>query len=192
VSTWARAWGWSRPQPPGRRKRRRCCACDSAMDCCEPRKCERSVCSSWSSLSPATLSRICVPTPHRPNSQPAVNQRRPPHFSRKRRRWVAECTGGYVNRRTARGVCSSEEAPVFATPKSTLVRQRVVDYFSDGKVANRNGSAFGWGIAHATVSRRPPIPLCRNVARSTCTRTPRRFGNCPSFKDHFLPPRATP
>lgn len=59
----ARAWGLLRPPPPGRRKRRRCWVCDSATDRCVRRKCERSVCSSWSSLSPGTLSRICVQSP---------------------------------------------------------------------------------------------------------------------------------
>jgi hypothetical protein len=33
-------------------------------------------------------------------------------------------------------------------------------------VANRNGRDFGWEIAHAAVSRRPPISLSRVVART--------------------------
>jgi hypothetical protein len=37
---------------------------------------------------------------------------------------------------------------------------------SDAKVANRNVGDFGWGIAHAGVSRRLPNPLDTTVARS--------------------------
>jgi hypothetical protein len=38
---------------------------------------------------------------------------------------------------------------------------------SDEKVANhRNGREFGWEIAHAAVSRRPPISLDTIVARA--------------------------
>jgi hypothetical protein len=44
--------------------------------------------------------------------------------------------------------------------RSQLVR------YSDAKVANRNGRDFGWVIAHAAVSRRPPISLYRIVART--------------------------
>ena len=56
---------------------------------------------------------------------------------------------------------------------------------SDARVANRNGTDLGWEIAHAAVSRRPPISL-------TCTRTPRKVGICSSFKDPFLSPRVKP
>jgi hypothetical protein len=42
--------------------------------------------------------------------------------------------------------------------------------YSDDKVANRNGRDFGWEIAHAAVSPRPPIPLDIIVARTKgCT-----------------------
>jgi hypothetical protein len=37
---------------------------------------------------------------------------------------------------------------------------------SDGKVANRNVRDFGWEIAHAAVSRRPPISLSTMVPRA--------------------------
>jgi hypothetical protein len=41
---------------------------------------------------------------------------------------------------------------------------------SDGRVVNRNGRDFGWEIAHAAVSRRPPISLSTTVARThMCT-----------------------
>jgi hypothetical protein len=38
----------------------------------------------------------------------------------------------------------------------------------DGNAANRYGrvGGFGWQIAHAAVSRRPPIPLYTSVART--------------------------
>jgi hypothetical protein len=35
-----------------------------------------------------------------------------------------------------------------------------------GKSADRNVWGFGWEIAHAAVSRRPPIPLDTIVART--------------------------
>ena len=38
--------------------------------------------------------------------------------------------------------------------------------YSDATVANRNGRDFGGEIAHAAVSRRPPIPLYTIVART--------------------------
>jgi hypothetical protein len=38
--------------------------------------------------------------------------------------------------------------------------------YSDAKVANRDGRGFGWGIAHAAVSQRPPISLDTIVART--------------------------
>ena len=60
------------------------------------------------------------------------------------------------------------------------------------KVANRNVGDFGWEIAHAAVSRRPPNSLDRVVARTRTTRTPREFGICPSFKGHSLSRRAKP
>jgi hypothetical protein len=37
---------------------------------------------------------------------------------------------------------------------------------SEGKVANRGVRGFGWEIAHAAVSRRPPISLYTIVART--------------------------
>jgi hypothetical protein len=38
--------------------------------------------------------------------------------------------------------------------------------YSDAKVANRDVRDFGWGIAHAAVSRRPPISLDTMVPRT--------------------------
>jgi hypothetical protein len=38
--------------------------------------------------------------------------------------------------------------------------------YSDAKVANRDVRGFGWEIAHAAVSRRPPIFLAAVVART--------------------------
>jgi hypothetical protein len=38
--------------------------------------------------------------------------------------------------------------------------------YSDAKVANRDVRDFGWEIAHAAVSRRPPISLYATVART--------------------------
>jgi hypothetical protein len=61
-----------------------------------------------------------------------------------------------------------------------------------GKVANRGFKDFGWEVAHAAVSRRPPIPLYTMVARAGATRTTLGFGLSPSFKDHSLSPRAKP
>ena len=48
--------------------------------------------------------------------------------------------------------------PCASTAVSTL--------YSDEKVANRHVRDFGWEIAHAAVSRRPPIPLHTIVARA--------------------------
>jgi hypothetical protein len=58
--------------------------------------------------------------------------------------------------------------------------------YSDEKVANRDRRGFGWEIA--AVSRRPPIPLYEVVPGAEGHNTPREFGRCPSFKDHFLSP----
>jgi hypothetical protein len=38
--------------------------------------------------------------------------------------------------------------------------------YSNAKVANRNVRDFGWEVAHAAVSRRPPISFYRIVART--------------------------
>ena len=56
------------------------------------------------------------------------------------------------------------------------------------KVANRNGWDFGWEIAHAAVSRRPPISLYMVVASTHMYTHPASVGICPSFKDHFCRP----
>jgi hypothetical protein len=56
------------------------------------------------------------------------------------------------------------------------------------KIASRNGRDFGWEMAQAAVSRRPPT-LSRSVAR-THLYTTREFGVCPSFKGHFPSRRA--
>jgi serine/threonine protein kinase len=43
------------------------------------------------------------------------------------------------------------------------------------------------------MSSRPPISLSGIVALvPRATRTPQKFGRCPSFKSHFLSPRAEP
>jgi hypothetical protein len=61
------------------------------------------------------------------------------------------------------------------------------------KVANRNGRAFRWEVAHAAVTRRQPISLYTMVPRAEgYTYTTRKFGICLSFKDHFLSRRAKP
>jgi hypothetical protein len=44
---------------------------------------------------------------------------------------------------------------------------------------------FGWEIAHAAVSRRPPISLDTMVPVPGATRTTMGFGICPSFKGPF-------
>jgi hypothetical protein len=46
------------------------------------------------------------------------------------------------------------------------VCERDAATYSDQTVANRNGRGFGWEIAHAAVSRRPPISLYTMVART--------------------------
>jgi hypothetical protein len=51
----------------------------------------------------------------------------------------------------------------FCTREKQVCACRAVTY-SDGKAANRNDWDFGWEIAHAAVSRRPPISLDRMVA----------------------------
>jgi hypothetical protein len=63
--------------------------------------------------------------------------------------------------------------------------------YSDGKVANRNGRDSGWEIAHATILCRFPSPIAPRT-QDACTRTTRKFGICPSFKDHFLSPVLNP
>jgi hypothetical protein len=54
--------------------------------------------------------------------------------------------------------------------------------------SNRNGWDSGWEIAHAAVSRRPPISLYTIVARTEGYTN--AVGLCPSLKRHFLSPRA--
>jgi hypothetical protein len=58
--------------------------------------------------------------------------------------------------------------------------------YSGGKVANRNVSDFGWGIAREAASPRPPISLSTMVAR---THMYTYDGIGPSFKGHFPSPR---
>ena len=60
------------------------------------------------------------------------------------------------------------------------------------KLANRNVWSFGWEVAHAAVSRRPPIPLSRIVAHTHMYTYAANVWNVPSFKGHFLSPRAEP
>jgi hypothetical protein len=49
---------------------------------------------------------------------------------------------------------------------SALGRGRYGMHYSDTKVANRNGRGFGWEIAHAAVTRRPPVSLDTMVPRT--------------------------
>jgi chemotaxis protein histidine kinase CheA len=58
--------------------------------------------------------------------------------------------------------------------------------YSDAKVANRNVRDFGWEVAHAVVSRRPPISCYAIVARYHVYMCAARFWNSSSFKGHFL------
>jgi hypothetical protein len=64
----------------------------------------------------------------------------------------------------------------------------------DAKVERiENVRGFGWEVVHAAV-----WPTRADFPRHECspylrdTRTPRKFGMCPSFKDHSLSPRANP
>jgi hypothetical protein len=59
-------------------------------------------------------------------------------------------------------------------------------------MTKRIGKDFGWEIAHEAFSRRTPIPLYTLQPLLTCTRAPRKFGICPSFKEHSFSPRAKP
>jgi hypothetical protein len=58
----------------------------------------------------------------------------------------------------------SLQVRLHAVPLSPPRAMRVA--YSDAKVANRNGRVFGWEIAHAAVSRRPPISLDKIEART--------------------------
>ena len=103
---------------------------------------------------------------------------------------------GYVSSRATFCVCQSSRVPgaerwhrkpveeTWCGIQMPVVQMTVVSY-SNEKVANRT---VGCEIVHAAVSRRPPISLTKIVPRAT--RTPRKFGICPSFQDHFLSPRA--
>jgi hypothetical protein len=67
--------------------------------------------------------------------------------------------------------------------------------YSEGKVANRNVRDFGWEIARAAVSRRPPISVCGIVARTesyTNVANVWDCWDCPSLKDRFLSPVPNP
>jgi hypothetical protein len=81
-------------------------------------------------------------------------------------------------------MCKAEAPGSHAPPVAALC--------SDAKVANRDVRDFGWGIAHAAVSRRPPISLYTMVPRTGATRTTLGLGLCASFKGHPLPRRAEP
>jgi hypothetical protein len=50
---------------------------------------------------------------------------------------------------------------------------------------------FGWEVAHAAVSRRPPISLYTMVARTSGYAYASKCGIRPSFKDHSLSPAPT-
>jgi hypothetical protein len=63
--------------------------------------------------------------------------------------------------------------------------------WGDAQVANRNDRDFGREIARRFAhTRRFPSSKLQPVL--ACTRTTRKFWRCPSFKDHFLSPRAEP
>ena len=47
---------------------------------------------------------------------------------------------------------------------------------------------FGWAIAHAAVSRRPPVFLSRIVARTHMNTHAAKVWDFPSFVDHFCRP----
>jgi hypothetical protein len=51
-------------------------------------------------------------------------------------------------------------------PHANVVCSEVPLVYCDDNVANRNVWDFAWEIAHAAVSRRPPIPLYTMVARA--------------------------
>ena len=51
---------------------------------------------------------------------------------------------------------------------------------------------ISWGIAHEAVSRRPPISLCRMVARTHMYTYDAKVWDCPSFKDILCSPVPTP
>jgi hypothetical protein len=63
--------------------------------------------------------------------------------------------------------------------------------YTDQKVANRCRD-FEWEIAHAAVSRRPPISLDNIEARTRIYTYAANVGVCPLFNDHSLSPRAEP
>jgi hypothetical protein len=56
----------------------------------------------------------------------------------------------------------------------------------DAKLRNGYVCDFGWMIAHAAVSRRPPVSLDTIVARTHMYTHDCEFGICPSFKRHFF------
>ena len=58
------------------------------------------------------------------------------------------------------------------------------------KVANHNVGDFGWEIAHAVVSRRPPIPLDTIVARTRLYTYAAKGWDLSFVKDHSLSLRA--
>ena len=64
--------------------------------------------------------------------------------------------------------------------------------YSNEKVANRNGRDFGWEIAHAAVSRRPPISLYTIVAHTEGYTYAAKVWDLSIVQgqDHFLSPRA--
>jgi hypothetical protein len=64
------------------------------------------------------------------------------------------------------------------------VHQRLA--YSDAKVANRDLWDFGWEIAHAAVTRRPPISRYTMVPRTGGYACDVGVWDLPSFKDHFL------
>jgi hypothetical protein len=61
-----------------------------------------------------------------------------------------------------------------------------------GSTRTRAASRRALATRVATPLSSRPIPLSTMVARTRATRTPRKFGTCPSFKGHVLSPRAKP
>jgi hypothetical protein len=71
-------------------------------------------------------------------------------------------------------------------------RQQVQAPYSDEQIANRTSGISGGRCAHMAVSRRPPISHSSIVARAEGYAYDARVWDCPSFKGHFLSPRAKP
>jgi hypothetical protein len=84
-------------------------------------------------------------------------------------------------------VASSTCPPPHTQQQASQIRRACLLH-SDAQVANRYVRDFGWGIAHAAVSRRPPISLDTIVARTHMYAHGAKVWNLSSFKG-FLSPR---